>query len=269
MGKKTALTMERRNKLAQLLVSEGSAKVGDLAGLFGVSTETIRKDLLWLEREGYVKKSHGGAMAAGQLLERPLAARAAENVEAKGKIALAALALLPGKGTLVLDAGSTTHAIAKQLALRSGFTVFTNSAAILATLSGSRNTVYALGGEMRGSSMALVGMWALRALAEVRADLAFLGTDGFCGRGGPCTASYAEADVKRAMITGSTRAVLVCDSRKFRTDAMVQFCEWGQVDCLVTDDGADRQDIRRVEQLTKIIVAGGAPNGVPAAHDAR
>lgn len=164
----SAITEERRSQLARILVTEGSVKVGVLAERFGVSTETIRKDLIFLEKEGLAKKSHGGAVSSGALFERPLAARSMEHVAEKAKIARTAVEMIPDGGVAILDAGSTTYQIAKLLTLKKGITILTNSASIAHVLSGTSNTVFSLGGEMRGTSMAFVGPWTLHALESVR-----------------------------------------------------------------------------------------------------
>lgn len=250
-----SLTAERRNKLAQILVSEGSVKVGELADMFKVSTETIRKDLKYLDEEGIAKKSHGGAIASSELLERPFSARALENVEAKTKIARAAIGLIPNNGVIILDAGSTTYSIAKLLTIKKGITVITNSISITQLLSGTDNTVYSLGGETRGSSLALVGMWAMDALKTIKVDIAFLGTDGFLSRKGPCSASFFEAEIKKAMIASSKKTIVVSDSNKFKTDGMFQFSEWGEINYLITDSDAPETDIKNLGNYTNVIIA--------------
>lgn len=250
-----SLTAERRNKLAQILVSEGSVKVGELADMFSVSTETIRKDLNYLDKEGIAKKSHGGAIASSELLERPFSTKTLENVEAKTKIAQAALELIPNKGVIILDAGSTTYSIAKLLTIKKGITIITNSISITQILLGTDNTVYSLGGETRGSSMALVGLWTIDALSTVKVDIAFLGTDGFFSRNGPCSASFSEAEVKKAMIQSSKKSVIVCDSSKFTTDGMFQFSEWKNINYLITDSDAPEGEVKNLGTVTQIIKA--------------
>jgi len=250
-----ALTIERRNKLAQILVSEGSVKVGKLAEMFDVSTETIRKDLIFLENAGIAKKGYGGAIASSELLERPLTARSQENVDAKTKIAQAALELIPDKGVIILDSGSTTYSIAKLLTIRKGITVFTNSINIAQILSGTDTIVYLLGGEMRGSSMALVGLWSINALNSIKADFAFLGTDGFLSRSGPCTSSFAEAEVKSAMIQSCKNRVVVCDSSKFMRDGMFQFSNWEDIGFLITDCDAPKDKVPGLKSIQRVIIA--------------
>ncbi len=247
-----SFTALRRNKLMQMIVTEGSAKVAEVAQMFHVSTETIRKDLLHLEREGLVHKSHGGAIASSDLVERSLAARESENVTAKGLLAQAAVSLVAEGSVIILDAGSTTLAIAKLLAVRSGYTIITNSVSISQVLASSQNKILLVGGEVRGSSLALVGLWSTRAFEMIKADVAFLGTDGFLSRNGPCTSSVEEAAVKQAMLRSSKRAIVVCDSSKFDKEAIIQFCPWKEVDLVLTDSEVDLQELEQLEKLVKV-----------------
>lgn len=248
------LTAERRNKLAQMLVFEGSVKVGELAEMFHVSTETIRKDLIYLESQGVARKSHGGAIAASELLERPLSEKFMEHMDLKSKVAKAALDYIEDNSVILLDSGSTTFQLAKLLALKKGITVITNSANLPPLLSGTENTVLSLGGEMRGSSMALVGLWTMNAINTVRVDVAILGSDGFSWRKGPCTPSYAEAEVKKAMMEHSKKTVVLSDSSKFQKSAIMEFCEWKDVDLLITDDGAPEDQVREIRKSTEVRV---------------
>jgi DeoR/GlpR family transcriptional regulator of sugar metabolism len=254
-----SLTLDRRNKLAQLLVTEGSVKVGKLADMFEVSTETIRKDLVFLESTGVAKKSHGGAIATRDLLERPLITRFNEQVHAKAKIAQAAIQLIPEKGIVLLDAGSTTYSIAKLLTLSHGITVFSNSTPILSLLSDTDNSVFSLGGEMRGRSLSTTGMWTIQAINEIQADICFLGTAGILDRKGPTSIAYSDAEVKKTMIRQSKKTAIVCDSGKFKTNSVIQFCDWSQVDYLITDAGASAETeiLPTLQKFTDVIIAFG------------
>ncbi len=107
---------------------------------------------------------------------------------------------------------------------------------------------------MRGSSMALVGLWTMNAINTVRVDVAILGSDGFSWRKGPCTPSYAEAEVKKAMMEHSKKTVVLSDSSKFQKSAIMEFCEWKDVDLLITDDGAPEDQVREIRKSTEVKV---------------
>jgi DeoR family fructose operon transcriptional repressor len=159
-------TEDRRNRLAEILISQGSVKVGVLADSFDVSTETIRKDLIYLESKGIVRKSHGRAVPASNFLdiERPFEKKNIEKTDIKNRIAQAAIDLIPDKGVLILDTGSTVYSLARLLVLKKGLTIFTNSISNVQAIAGSENDVYILGGKIRSTSMASVGSWGVRRL---------------------------------------------------------------------------------------------------------
>lgn len=239
---RTELTAKRRQEIAKLLVQNGDMKAKELSVRFGVSTETIRKDLIYLEEQGIARKSYGGAMACSDLLERPVALKEMEHMEIKTAIASRALELIPENGVILLDAGSTTYALAKLLTLRDDLTIFTNSVPILNLLSDSGNQVFALGGRVRGSSKGIVGGWAIEAIRQTHVELAFLGSDGFQNLSGPSTLSYEEAQLKQAVMAHSGKTVILSDNRKFYTGSLFQFCRWDQVYALVTNHTQDTQD---------------------------
>ncbi|MGN1166616.1 MAG: DeoR/GlpR family DNA-binding transcription regulator [Lachnospiraceae bacterium] len=232
---KKRLTAERRNEIAQLLIRDGNIKAGELAKQFDVSTETIRKDLIYLEEQGIAQKSYGGAIASTELLERPVTLKQMEHMEIKTEIANKALELIPENGVIILDTGSTVYALAKLLTLRSDLTIFTNSMVVVNILSDSDNKVFSLGGRVRGSSKGTVGAWAIQALRTIHADIAFLGSDGFKNLSGPSSASYEEAELKKAMISCCEHAVVLCENTKFTTNSLFQFCEWEEIYALITN----------------------------------
>lgn len=248
---KKRMTAQRRNEIAQLLLRDGNLKAGELAQRFDVSTETIRKDLIYLEEQGIARKSYGGAMAVSNLLERPFATKKMENMDIKSAIAGKAMEFIPPKGVILLDAGSTSYALARLLALRDDLTIFTNSIRHLDVLSDSANQVYALGGLVRGSSKGMVGSWAVQALQTLHIDVAFLGTDGFHSLGGPSTASYEELEFKRTVLACADKAIVLADASKFQTNCLFQICDWKDIYALVTNHGDDPAFEEMAERIRK------------------
>lgn len=262
---KKRLTAERRNEITQLLIRDGNIKVGELAKQFDVSTETIRKDLIYLEEQGIAQKSYGGAIASTELLERPVTLKQMEHMDIKTEIANKALDLIPKNGVIILDTGSTVYALAKLLQLRNDLTIFTNSMVVLNILSEFDNEIFSLGGRVRGSSKGTVGSWAIQALRTIHADIAFLGSDGFKTLSGPSSASYEESELKRTMVSCCEHAIVLCDHTKFSTNSLFQFCEWNEISALITnrpDNNISNADdinnfetgISRINKETKIIL---------------
>ena len=246
-------TADRRNQLAQLIISKGSLTISEAAKKFNVSTETIRKDFIWLEHEGLITKSRGGAMPAAELLEKPVIQKKAENADSKNRIARKALDYVPKNGIVLLDAGTTTFALARLIALESGLSVFTNSSQNLNILAESQNNVFILGGQIRPSSLAVIGPWANEQLACVHADVAFIGTDGFCGANGPSTMAYAESEIKKTMLKSSRQRIVLADSSKFRNCSSFQFGRWDEIEVLITDIDISESELATIPPYTKVI----------------
>jgi len=243
---------ERQQAIAALVAERGRLSVAAVAEQFGVTTETVRRDLAVLERSGMLRRVHGGAVPAGALtlVEPGLVERHGIRSEAKRAIAAAALDLLPGSdGSIVLDGGTTTAALADLLPTDRRLLAVTSSVPIAARLSGAPGiTLHVLGGRVRGVTQCAVGETTVRALDELRVDVAFLGTNGITPQHGFSTPDDAEASVKRAMVRAGQRVVVLADSRKLDREHLVRFAEPEDVDVLVTDTEADPDIVAELEK---------------------
>ena len=242
---------ERQQAIAALVAREGRVAVTDLAQELSVTTETVRRDLSALERLGLVRRVHGGAVPASSftVLEAALGERDVAQVDLKDQIAVAALDLLPSSGgTILLDAGSTTARLAARLPDDRPFTVITHSVPIAARLAPMGNVdLHLLPGRVRTATQAAVGPQTVDAVRGLRADVAFLGTNGVSVPHGLSTPDPDEAATKRALVTSAHRAVVLADSTLMGTERMVQFATLEEIDVLVTDDQARDRDRAAVE----------------------
>lgn len=255
MSAKKSLTAERRNQIAKILMKEGSIKVGDLSRRFNVSTETIRKDIIYLDEEGIAEKSFGGAIVRCERIAPALDARESRQSEEKADIAMKAVSLIPPNSAVLLDSGSTTKAIARQLTLMSGLKIFTNSIAIASLLSKSDNDLYMIGGRLRPASKACVGEWADSALGQLHVDIAFLGTDGVRGLSGPSALSYAETQFKVRALGAAARVYAVADSSKFESSGLFAYAAWKDLTGLITDRDAPPRMLQDISQSCQVILA--------------
>jgi DeoR family transcriptional regulator, fructose operon transcriptional repressor len=233
---------ERRETIVDRARRDGRVEVAALATDLDVTTETIRRDLTELEQLGLLRRVHGGAIPADRLrIERAVADRAQHAAAEKARIAKAALAHVPTRATILLDAGTTTQALAALLPDDRHLTVVTNSLPIATDLAAHQDTeVHLLGGRVRGRTLATVDDWAQRALADLAPDLAFVAANGVSAGRGLTTPDPAEAAVKRAMVRAGRRVVLLADHTKLGEDHFVRFADLGDLDLLVTDSGADQ-----------------------------
>ena len=251
-GLSNHLVKERRDYIKKRLIADGSIKVSELSSFFGVSSETIRKDLICLEREGVAKKEYGGAVALRDAFEPSFKIKSVTHLEEKTRIANEALKRIESGMSLILDAGSTVFALAKALAIRKDITVFTNGFKAAQVLDEYGITTYVLGGRIRTNSNAIVGNWAIRNLQEIKVDLAVLGVSGFAGREGPCVEGFSEAAIKTAMIESSRRAIVLGDASKAKKQALVEFAKWKDIDELITDSKIEPGVLEKIRQQTAV-----------------
>ena len=251
---------ERQQAIAGLVAERGRLAVTAVAEQFGVTTETVRRDLALLERAGMLRRVHGGAVPAGALtlVEPGLGERHGTRSEAKRRIAAAALDLLPSTdGSVLLDGGSTTAALADVLPPDRRLYVATNSVPIAARLSASPAiTLHTLGGRVRGITQTAVGDATVRAMEDLRVDVVFLGTNGVSAGHGFSTPDEAEAATKRAMVRAAQRVIVLADSSKLGREHLVRFAAVSDVDVLVTDDEADPGVVAELETMgIEVLVA--------------
>jgi DeoR family fructose operon transcriptional repressor len=240
--------IERQRLISETVRSRGRMDVAAMAERLGVSTETIRKDLLQLESGGLLRRVHGGAVAIEDLSFEPSVSVRRSNEEEKWRIARAALAEVPREGAVFIDAGSTTTILAEAFPADRDLTVFTNTLTIALTLvSRPRLNVHTLGGRVRARTFAEVDNWAIRALSEIRVDVAFLGTNAISAERGLSTPDESEASIKRLMLSAARRRVLLADHTKYNRTSLFKYGNLSDVDVLITDDGLSEQDARLLE----------------------
>lgn len=229
------LADERRRLIVADLNSHGRVEVAELIERFGTSGETIRKDLIALERAGEARRVHGGALRADAARhEARLAARTEHDAE-KTAIARRALEELPPSGSILIDAGTTTQHFADLMTGGPHLQVFTNALPIAAAVSAVPGvSCQTLGGRVRSVTLAEVGATALARLSALHVDVAFVGTNALAATG-LSTPDPEEAAVKQAMIAHAEYVVLLCDSTKLATTSVVTYADLADIDLLITD----------------------------------
>lgn len=238
-GRESRLAEQRHQLILETLRTRGQVNANQLAERLGVTHETIRRDLVRLQDRGLLRRVHGGAVPLASLAEeRPISARTA-YADQKARIAVAARALMPEQGVVLIESGTTTAALVAALPALPGVVAFTNSLPIAQGLLARVGTVSMLGGRVRRETQASVDSWALRSLQSVRADYAFLGANAFSIDHGLSTPDESEAAVKAAAVRAARTRVLLADSSKFGREATYRYAELTDLDILVTDTGLD------------------------------
>lgn len=231
------LIEERRQHILTIAHNEGRVRVRDLSKALGISQITIRKDLDHLQSKGLLQRSHGGALPAqpGALFDPSLQEKEKSHHSEKERIAAAAAEIVKEGQCVMLDSGTTTTAVAHALKKFSHLTVITNAVNIAAELTGTNFEVILTGGILRKNSFSLVGPLAEDMLAEMHADILFLGVDGLDVEVGLTTPNLLESRVNRAMVSGAAKVVAVCDSTKFNRRSLSRIVPVTAIHHVITD----------------------------------
>ncbi|MDX7951383.1 DeoR/GlpR family DNA-binding transcription regulator [Lichenihabitans sp. Uapishka_5] len=232
----------RREAILDLARHTRELRVDEIAERFGVSRETVRRDLAELDARQLLRRVHGGAEPARAGIEAPFSQRKAENAGAKATIGRVAAALFEQSDAILIDTGSTTEAFATALAARGRFSIITNSSGVAWNLHNaeSPSRVYLLGGEFKGDTGGSVGSVTIDQIGRFRADHAVLTIGGIDGVGGCMDFDVEEAMVARAMIAQAKEVTVIADGSKLGRVAMYQVCDLSAVTRLVTDRKPDQ-----------------------------
>lgn len=231
------LAIERKNEILEILQKEQRVLVSELAKRYDVTEETIRRDLEKLERDGLVKKTYGGAVLNKNTnVDLPLRIREKTNRQEKQKVAELAAAMIEEGDSIMLDASSTSLMIAQQIKNRKKLTVITTSVEVLIELAQNEGIkVISTGGNLKSSSLSLVGRRTENCLELFHVDKAFVSCKGLDMERGVVESNELEAGVKLMMKHSAKQLILVIDSSKFDKVSFVKVMDLQKGDIVITD----------------------------------
>lgn len=231
------LAAERRNVILARIQSEKRVIVTELSKEFGVSEETIRRDLERLSEDGHVTKTYGGAVLNEKSsIDLPFNIRQQSNPSGKKAIASIIESQIDDGDHIFLDASTTAVFIAKSIKQKKRLTVITNSIENLLELSDVRNwDIISTGGLLKAGSMSLLGKRASDSIAYYNVDKLILSCKGFDIEKGATDGNDEITSVKTAMLAAAEKVYLAVDSTKFGKVAFSQICSINDIDCVVTD----------------------------------
>lgn len=237
----------RRSRILELASQEGSVRVSDLSTRFGVTPETIRREINRLVRQGCLTRVHGGAVVprTAALHEVPFHSRVERQHAEKGAIAAAAARLVEEGDVIALDASTTALALALELRGRRprSLVILTNGAQLPGRIADCEGiTVVCTGGTLRARSLSYVGPQTLRAIDGYRVRKVFLSCKGFTVADGPTEGNEADAEVKQAFVRAAEAVVLLVDRSKWGHNSLVPVCSMTALTHIITDQPADPAD---------------------------
>jgi DeoR family fructose operon transcriptional repressor len=242
--------VDRRHRILERVAAEQTIHIAELATELGVSEMTIRRDIGRLERDGFLRRTYGGATAhLTRSMELLFNARALANAPAKRLIGMRAAEILEPASTLFIGIGSTAEQFAMFLPASDALTVITGSLPVASLLGTRRGRVVILGGSVLNDDLACVGPVASATVRRYHADVAVLGAAGVTAAHGITELDDAAAEIQRLMIEQSARLTVVADGSKVGATTMAAVAPARAIHTLVTDSSAPAQELRELRAL--------------------
>ncbi len=255
MKKTIKLLTPEREKLIIHELESGARTIRQLSSKLGVSSATVRRDLLSLEYKGKLERIHGGAVRKYEKNREPVFEEKENiHINQKKKIAEFASTILSKNEVIFLDGGSTILELAKKLKTRNDLTIVTNSIMALCALMDSGNNLILIGGKFRPISRTIVGPLSSKILNDINFTTSFIGTIGFNLEDGITTSDPDEAYTKEFVIKRSNKVILLADSSKLGTKSFVSSGHPNDIDILITDKGISANFAKKLSKIgVKII----------------
>ncbi len=251
------MNVDRRKQIVDLITQQHTVKNNELMERFNISIETVRRDLKYLEQQGYLKCVYGGAelnMALGY--EPEYSRRLKNHHQEKSAIAAEAAKLISPGDSIYLGVGTTVEAITQQVNVMRDLTVFTNAlrtAISLVDIPGC--SVFMPGGQLRSKELVLSGFPSEENFSHFNIDKAFIGIGGITEMG---VTDYhiGEAKLHKCLIDNAKQTIILSDSSKFGVRAMTNVCSLKDIDIVVTDSNAPADIVASIEKAgVRVIIA--------------
>lgn len=250
------MNQKRRNQITQMLEEQQTITNNELMERFGISIETVRRDLAYLENQGVLTRVYGGAVKKEVVRTEPLyTSRKVKSNDEKQKIARAAQTFIEPDDIVFFDLGTTVEAVAEKLDKSKNIHAFTNAVRTAVTLSEKCAEVILSGGRVRQGELSLSGTLAETNLFDFNIDKAVIGVAGIT-EDGISDFIADEAGLRRRIIQNADKVIALADFTKFGVRAMCRVCPLDDIDILITDDKAPREFLKKIEKKgVQVIIA--------------
>ena len=229
------MKVSRLNSIEQYVISRETVSIDELCEVFGVSKNTIRRDLNELEQRGHITKVYGGVTATVPSGAVPTPIRSGLNQIDKSLIGRLAAEEVADGDTIFIDSGTTTLCLLRFLVAKKRITIITHSLGALSEASKYDNHIISLGGIYSPTTDSFVGLSAIEALSSMRINKAFMGATGVSLTAGMTNTTFLEAEIKRAVVHRADNIYGMVDSSKIGKEAIVTFCHLKDLTAFITD----------------------------------
>ena len=249
---------ERRKKIIKLLEKEKRASVNELSKSFDVSRATIRRDLSELEKDGHLRRTHGGAILSGSSkLEPSFKEKEDKLASEKKKIGKKAAEIIKDGDTVFIDAGTTTRYIIDYLTDKKDLTIVTHALHVVNKINDNNLDceLVVLGGNFKRSTEAMVGPIAEDLLKKLRVDKSFIGSNGFNINSGATTPELREAKIKEIALENTGENFLLFDQSKWKEIYFYKFADFNQINYIITDALEEDKEKKLNNENIEVILA--------------
>lgn len=249
-------SQERHEKILVLLEKNDRVSVNELSSTFGVSVDTIRRDLKSMEQEGLLKRTHGGAINPRKSgVSAGFSARKKMHIREKSMIAQKAVSLIQDDDTLLLDGSTTTASMIPYLGAFSNLTIFTNSISVAGEISHTHKNikVFIIGGLLHPEHGSTISIESISFIKKLFVDKVFVGSCSISHDRGLSSTFIDDAAIKKAMLKAGSQIIILADSSKFVHESLVQIAPLKSEYTIITDSGFDTS----FKELYKPIIEKG------------
>jgi len=245
---KSMLTSQRKKAILDTLKRDGQVLASDLSARFGVSEDTVRRDLRELAAEGLLQRVHGGALPASPAVA-PFARRQEMESDAKRRIAKKAAEMIAPGQVVIVDGGTTSALLVRQLPEQLCATIVTHSPSVAVALAEHASVeVVLIGGRLYKHSIVSVGAAAVEAMSHIHADLYFMGVTGVHPSAGLTTGDFEEAHIKRALAARAAETVVLASAAKLHAASAYRIGAIELAQTIIVEDAADAKLTEPIEQ---------------------
>jgi len=255
--------VERQNKIVEHILEEGQIEIPEICEMFSVSEMTARRDLNELDRQGMLRRIHGGAVASlGRSYEPPFQTRSSKNQSAKKAIGIKAAELIYDGDSIALDVGTTTLEIVGELKEKRNLTIVTNCLQIANRVVDYLSLeidarLILTGGILRPRELSMIGPIPEHVYQDLHVDKAFIGIGGISLEDGLTEYNIEDTQIKQMLIHSAREKIVVTDSSKFGVTTFASVGPLNAVDKIVTDKGVPPEMVEKIRKLgVEVILAG-------------
>ena len=256
------MTEDRRRAIEQIVTVKGEVLLTELEVQFpDISSMTLRRDLIYLEKMGIVRRTRGGAISVSRVnkpYEDAFSRRAQRDIVAKRNICRAALKLISVDSTIFLDSGSTLMQFAQMMPDENSIIITSGPNIALELASKAKPDILLLGGRLRRNTLSASGVWAVNALDKLNIDLAFMATSGFTVENGFTSGSIEESEIKQRVMQRAKTRIMLMDHSKSSRVLPFTFAHMNNIEYIISDTELD-DTIRHAaeENHVSVIIANG------------